>query len=196
MKCYYFTRCCALLLEMDVKRLIHKRLEPARPIRRFLPATNDCGAGEKRGAGAVFINFQATFTDCTDDLKDLYKVWCSFQNLHDVFKEPVVEKPEKEEKEPPTNNNKDRVEKYRSHSEHAAAKNQVEKSKRITYTRDLLLQLSNLSVSKKKPKYLPDLPIILEHPVSSLHCDIDAWSPADMQNTHLLARADHYSYHL
>ncbi|XP_069815996.1 uncharacterized protein C8orf88 homolog isoform X5 [Dendropsophus ebraccatus] len=165
---------CALLLEMDVKRLIHKRLEPARPIRRFLPATNDCGAGEKRGAGAVFINFQATFTDCTDDLKDLYKVWCSFQNLHDVFKEPVVEKPEKEEKEPPTNNNKER----------------------ITYTRDLLLQLSNLSVSKKKPKYLPDLPIILEHPVSSLHCDIDAWSPADMQNTHLLARADHYSYHL
>ncbi|XP_077126933.1 uncharacterized protein C8orf88 homolog isoform X6 [Ranitomeya variabilis] len=36
---------------------------------------------------------------------------------------------------------------------------------RITYSRDVLMQISNLSVSKTKPKYLPDLPIIVQDPV-------------------------------
>ncbi|XP_069587694.1 uncharacterized protein C8orf88 homolog isoform X2 [Ranitomeya imitator] len=35
---------------------------------------------------------------------------------------------------------------------------------RITYSRDILMQISNLSVSKTKPKYLPDLPIIVQDP--------------------------------
>ncbi|XP_068093698.1 uncharacterized protein C8orf88 homolog isoform X2 [Hyperolius riggenbachi] len=39
------------------------------------------------------------------------------------------------------------------------------KAGRITYSRDFLLQLSGLSASKQKPKYLPDHPVVLEHPV-------------------------------
>ncbi|XP_056378328.1 uncharacterized protein C8orf88 homolog isoform X2 [Hyla sarda] len=151
---------CDLLLEMDARRLIRKQLQPARPIRRILP-----------GSGAVFINFQATFTDCRDNFKDHCNMWCSIENLHHVFKDPVIEKPLEE---PQWNNKKDR----------------------ITYTRDFLLQLSNVSVSRKKPKYLPDLPIILQDPISNLYCAIDPFSPADMQNTHLSARLDHRTYHL
>lgn len=140
---------------MEVRRLIRKPLQPARPIRRTIP-----------GNGAVLmVNFQAKFTDhCRDRLKDHYDVWCSIGNLHDVFKDPVTEKPA------------------------------VNKTKeRITYTRDVLMQLSSLPVSKQKPDYLPDLPIILKHPVSSLHCAIDPFLPGYVQNIHPAARLDHHS---
>uniref|UniRef100_A0A8C0EV49 Chromosome 8 open reading frame 88 n=1 Tax=Bubo bubo TaxID=30461 RepID=A0A8C0EV49_BUBBB len=39
--------------------------------------------------------------------------------------------------------------------------------KRIKYSRDFLLKLSSVSLSQKKPEFLPDHPIVLEKPVSS-----------------------------
>ncbi|KFO91424.1 hypothetical protein N320_12985, partial [Buceros rhinoceros silvestris] len=35
---------------------------------------------------------------------------------------------------------------------------------RIKYSRDFLLKLSSVSVSQKKPEFLPDDPIVLEKP--------------------------------
>ncbi|KFO57240.1 hypothetical protein N302_07856, partial [Corvus brachyrhynchos] len=35
---------------------------------------------------------------------------------------------------------------------------------RIQYSRDFLLKLSNVSLSQKKPEFLPDHPIVLEKP--------------------------------
>ncbi|KFP28212.1 hypothetical protein N325_12666, partial [Colius striatus] len=35
---------------------------------------------------------------------------------------------------------------------------------RIKYSRDFLLKLSSVSLSKKKPAFLPDHPIVLEKP--------------------------------
>uniref|UniRef100_A0A674IPY0 Chromosome 8 open reading frame 88 n=1 Tax=Terrapene triunguis TaxID=2587831 RepID=A0A674IPY0_9SAUR len=36
--------------------------------------------------------------------------------------------------------------------------------KRIKYSRDFLLKLSSVSLSQKKPEFLPDHPIVLEKP--------------------------------
>uniref|UniRef100_A0A8C4VJ20 Chromosome 8 open reading frame 88 n=1 Tax=Gopherus evgoodei TaxID=1825980 RepID=A0A8C4VJ20_9SAUR len=36
----------------------------------------------------------------------------------------------------------------------------------IKYSRDFLLKLSSVSLSQKKPEFLPDHPIVLEKPVS------------------------------
>ncbi|XP_040288232.1 uncharacterized protein C8orf88 homolog isoform X1 [Bufo bufo] len=90
--------------------------------------------------GAVFmVNFQARFSDhCRDSVKDRSNLWRSIEKLH-VLEDPVTEK---SSGKPAVNNKKDR----------------------ITYSRDFLMQLSNVSVSKQKPKYLPDLPITLQHP--------------------------------
>ncbi|POI25245.1 hypothetical protein CIB84_011004, partial [Bambusicola thoracicus] len=37
---------------------------------------------------------------------------------------------------------------------------------RIKYSRDFLLELSSVSLSQKRPEFLPDHPIVLEKPVS------------------------------
>ncbi|XP_068253269.1 uncharacterized protein C8orf88 homolog [Nyctibius grandis] len=42
-----------------------------------------------------------------------------------------------------------------------------EKKERIIYSRDFLLKLSRVSLSQKKPKFLPDHPIVLEKPEKS-----------------------------
>ncbi|KAM3927718.1 uncharacterized protein C8orf88 homolog [Leptodactylus fuscus] len=143
---------------MEVRRLIRKPLQPARPIRRAVPDN-----------GAVYmVNFQAKFTDaCKDSIKDQCDLWCSIGNIQKVLMNTVTEKP-------PANNKKER----------------------ITYSRDFLMQLSNMSVSKQKPKYLPDLPIIRQHPVSGLHHAIDPFVPAYIQNMDPSARPDHHSYPL
>ncbi|XP_039380841.1 uncharacterized protein C8orf88 homolog isoform X3 [Mauremys reevesii] len=39
------------------------------------------------------------------------------------------------------------------------------KKKRIKYSRDFLLKLSSVSLSQKKPEFLPDHPIVLEKPL-------------------------------
>ncbi|KAM7124057.1 uncharacterized protein C8orf88 homolog [Ciconia maguari] len=41
------------------------------------------------------------------------------------------------------------------------------KKERIKYSRDFLLQLSSVSLSQKKPEFLPDHPIVLEKPEKS-----------------------------
>uniref|UniRef100_A0A8C4XUX3 Chromosome 8 open reading frame 88 n=1 Tax=Falco tinnunculus TaxID=100819 RepID=A0A8C4XUX3_FALTI len=41
------------------------------------------------------------------------------------------------------------------------------KKERIKYSRDFLLKLSSVSLSLKKPKFLPDHPIVLEKPEKS-----------------------------
>ncbi|XP_010127033.1 PREDICTED: uncharacterized protein C8orf88 homolog, partial [Chlamydotis macqueenii] len=40
-----------------------------------------------------------------------------------------------------------------------------EKKERIKYSRDFLLKLSSVSLSQKKPEFLPDHPIVLEKPM-------------------------------
>ncbi|RLW13118.1 hypothetical protein DV515_00000390 [Chloebia gouldiae] len=41
------------------------------------------------------------------------------------------------------------------------------KKERIQYSRDFLLKLSNVSLSQKKPEFLPDHPVVLEKPVKN-----------------------------
>ncbi|XP_058868571.1 uncharacterized protein C8orf88 homolog isoform X1 [Acipenser ruthenus] len=43
------------------------------------------------------------------------------------------------------------------------------KKERITYSREFLMQISSLSIAKKKPEFLPDHPVVLDKPVSSIH---------------------------
>ncbi|XP_069478442.1 uncharacterized protein C8orf88 homolog isoform X3 [Ambystoma mexicanum] len=47
-----------------------------------------------------------------------------------------------------------------THSEHL--------TERITYSRDFLMKLSSLSISKKKPEFLPDHPVVLQNPISTM----------------------------
>ncbi|XP_009322730.1 PREDICTED: uncharacterized protein C8orf88 homolog [Pygoscelis adeliae] len=44
------------------------------------------------------------------------------------------------------------------------------KKERIKYSRDFLLKLSSVSLSQKKPEFLPDHPIVLEKPEKSNPC--------------------------
>ncbi|XP_078541718.1 uncharacterized protein C8orf88 homolog isoform X3 [Lissotriton helveticus] len=39
---------------------------------------------------------------------------------------------------------------------------------RITYSRDFLMKLSSLSISRKKPDFLPDHPIVLQDPIKAM----------------------------
>ncbi|KAM4029598.1 uncharacterized protein C8orf88 homolog [Anomaloglossus baeobatrachus] len=90
---------------------------------------------------------KAKFPDhCTDRIKEHCHLWGSNGGLHDVFKEGATEKPT----EKPSVN---------------------AKKERITYSRDFLIQISKVSLSKKKPKYLPDFPIVLRDPVCSRATD-------------------------
>ncbi|XP_008938661.1 PREDICTED: uncharacterized protein C8orf88 homolog [Merops nubicus] len=41
------------------------------------------------------------------------------------------------------------------------------KKERIKYSRDFLLKLSSVSLSQKKPEFLPDHPVVLEKPEKS-----------------------------
>ncbi|XP_071409164.1 uncharacterized protein C8orf88 homolog [Pithys albifrons albifrons] len=41
------------------------------------------------------------------------------------------------------------------------------KKERIQYSRDFLLKLSSVSLSQKKPAFLPDHPVVLEKPVKN-----------------------------
>ncbi|XP_030302086.1 uncharacterized protein C8orf88 homolog [Calypte anna] len=44
---------------------------------------------------------------------------------------------------------------------------EAKKGERIKYSRDFLLKLSSVSLSQKKPEFLPDHPIVLEKPEKS-----------------------------
>ncbi|XP_015261541.1 PREDICTED: uncharacterized protein C8orf88 homolog [Gekko japonicus] len=47
-------------------------------------------------------------------------------------------------------------------------KPEVPKAERITYSRDFLLKLSEVSLAQKKPEFLPDHPVVLEKPKNYL----------------------------
>ncbi|XP_063780154.1 uncharacterized protein C8orf88 homolog isoform X2 [Pseudophryne corroboree] len=92
----------------------------------------------------IMLNLRTEFTDCCkDNIQDNFRLWCSINNLYGALKDPVV--PTQPEK-PQMPTRKDR----------------------ITYTRDFLIQLSSLSVSKERPKYLPDHPVVLQRPLFDL----------------------------
>ncbi|CAM2106833.1 unnamed protein product [Caretta caretta] len=48
------------------------------------------------------------------------------------------------------------------------------KKERIKYSRDFLLKLSSVSLSQKKPEFLPDHPIVLEKPTFWDHPEAEA----------------------
>ncbi|KAJ7338988.1 hypothetical protein JRQ81_012890 [Phrynocephalus forsythii] len=52
---------------------------------------------------------------------------------------------------------------------------------RITYSRDFLLKLSEVSLAQKKPEFLPDHPVVLEKPKN--HCLL----PTSSNGVHLAA---------
>ncbi|KAM5158193.1 uncharacterized protein C8orf88 homolog [Mantella aurantiaca] len=111
----------------------------------------------RRGADKaplLMVNFQAKIMDCCkEDIKDNYALWCSFGQLNGMLKDPVIPEPPNIPQKEPTEIKRDR----------------------ITYSRDFLIQLSNLPVSKQKPKCLPEHPIVLEHPLSSVAQPTAIW---------------------
>ncbi|XP_072007664.1 uncharacterized protein C8orf88 homolog isoform X8 [Engystomops pustulosus] len=124
----------------DCELLLSNEMEDRRFLRKPLQPARPIRRTLPDTGTKFMVNIQAKFTDNYRDSN--CNLLCAIGNNHHVFKDLVPEKPTEE---PSVNTNKDR----------------------ITYSRDLLLQLSNLSVSKQKPKYLPDLPIIRQHPVFS-----------------------------
>ncbi|XP_072267042.1 uncharacterized protein C8orf88 homolog isoform X3 [Pyxicephalus adspersus] len=123
--------------EMEVRKLIRKSLQPARPIRR--------GASDK--APLLMVNFRAEVMDCCkEEIKDHYSLWCSIGQLNGILKDPVIPRSPETPKKAQTKIKQDR----------------------ITYSRDFLIQLSSLSVSRQKPKYLPDHPVVLDRPLPKL----------------------------
>ncbi|XP_072007657.1 uncharacterized protein C8orf88 homolog isoform X3 [Engystomops pustulosus] len=153
----------------DCELLLSNEMEDRRFLRKPLQPARPIRRTLPDTGTKFMVNIQAKFTDNYRDSN--CNLLCAIGNNHHVFKDLVPEKPTEE---PSVNTNKDR----------------------ITYSRDLLLQLSNLSVSKQKPKYLPDLPIIRQHPGSSLRRVSDIFLPDYMQDTNPAARPDHHSYHL
>ncbi|XP_032651216.2 uncharacterized protein C8orf88 homolog [Chelonoidis abingdonii] len=56
------------------------------------------------------------------------------------------------------------------------------KKKRIKYSRDFLLKLSSVSLSQKKPEFLPDHPIVLEKPMDEgWSMQVTGWTPLSKQ---------------
>ncbi|KAM4689503.1 uncharacterized protein C8orf88 homolog [Discoglossus pictus] len=131
---------------MDKKKLIRKSLQPARPIRRC--------SGEN--APVFMVNFRAEFTGCfSKDVQDQVHLWNTFNKLHGALVDSVLP-------------NQATNQKVDSRFEPSSPFiNGHLCTGRITYTRDSLIQLSGLSVSRQKPQYLPDLPVVLEKPLSN-----------------------------
>ncbi|KAG8570463.1 hypothetical protein GDO81_011281 [Engystomops pustulosus] len=152
----------------DCELLLSNEMEDRRFLRKPLQPARPIRRTLPDTGTKFMVNIQAKFTDNYRDSN--CNLLCAIGNNHHVFKDLVPEKPTEE---PSVNTNKDR----------------------ITYSRDLLLQLSNLSVSKQKPKYLPDLPIIRQHP-GSIFRRVSDILPDYMQDTNPAARPDHHSYHL
>ncbi|KAM9308418.1 uncharacterized protein C8orf88 homolog [Gastrophryne carolinensis] len=161
--------------EMEVRKLIGKPLKPARPIRRV--DNGNMGMSEAREygkyavatravctetreletsrdswdrscgmAGSLLIDFHAECDSFKEDLNRNYSLRCSPSKLNGLVHEAQIPKSSKKSEEIQSKCNEGR----------------------ITYSRDDLLQLSSSSVSRVKPKYLPDHPVILQHPCSDL----------------------------
>ncbi|XP_075439027.1 uncharacterized protein C8orf88 homolog isoform X2 [Ascaphus truei] len=107
-------------------------------------------------APMLSVNFRAELTNCFQkDIKDRLDWLCTYNNRHDVLVDSVLPK---QLKEPQPHNKKGR----------------------ITYSRDFLIQLSSLTISRKKPEYLPDHPIVLERPLSDCNYDIGPFSTTNV----------------
>ncbi|XP_077349128.1 uncharacterized protein C8orf88 homolog isoform X2 [Lithobates pipiens] len=181
--------------EMEVRKLIGKSLQPARPIRRVLP----------HKAPLLMANFQAEIMDCCKERNNNHSLWCSIGQLNGIVKDPVIPKSPRTPQKTPANIKQDpHIDHSTDHSCHSTCpakqcdiphNSGYERAcdelpsllydrglnslrDRITYSRDFLLQLSGMSMCKQKPKYLPDLPVILEHPeirdINTLHRRGDA----------------------
>ncbi|XP_075682130.1 uncharacterized protein C8orf88 homolog isoform X7 [Rhinoderma darwinii] len=132
--------------EMGDKRLMRRSLQPARPLRRDitgsgceLPLNNEMG--DKR-------LMRRSLQPARPLRRDITGSGCELPLNNEMGDKRLMR---------------------RSLQPARPLRRDITGSERITYTRDLLMQLSNSSVSKQMPEYLPDLPIILQHPVSSLY---------------------------
>ncbi|XP_018123613.1 uncharacterized protein C8orf88 isoform X2 [Xenopus laevis] len=146
---------------MEVKKLIGKSLQPARPIRRVvmhkgpMPPSllKNLSFNQEKSSHVtaldsepVFMfNIRAEFTDCLiNDIEQQLDLWCSISNHDEPVKDSMV----------PT-----QAEALQPEAKKADA------AGRITYTRDFLVELSNVSACRKRPQYLPDHPIVLKEPI-------------------------------
>ncbi|XP_063306400.1 uncharacterized protein C8orf88 homolog isoform X2 [Pelobates fuscus] len=158
--------------QMDVKKLIGKSLKPARPIRRGVSETVNCRWTQEsktdhqngpqsqsprqttysptqrliKTAPVYMIKYREDLAGCfPKDRGDHIDLWCSNNNNEELSSSVVPNKPE--------------------------GPQPLSRKGRITYTRDFLIKLSNMSISKQKPAYLPDHPIVLDKPVSRIQVD-------------------------
>ncbi|XP_040210548.1 uncharacterized protein C8orf88 homolog isoform X2 [Rana temporaria] len=172
---------------MEVRKLIGKSLQPARPIRRVVSHKE---------------NFQAEIMDCCKEINNNHSLWYSIGQLNSKLKDPVIPKsPITPQKPPASIIQAPRID-HSCHTTCPAKQCDIPHNSgyesacdehpsllydrglhslkdRITYSRDFLLQLSSMPFSLRKPKYLPDLPVILEHPLSEPH-KFGPWSPTNV----------------
>ncbi|XP_053305882.1 uncharacterized protein C8orf88 homolog [Spea bombifrons] len=182
---------------MEAKNLIRKSLQPARPIRHGIPGkewnpmqngqveiqslirkslqpTRSIPHGALENAPAFVINFWAEYADCFfEDTQNTFDLWRSADNIHDMFKE--------------------------CWPSHSLERSTPQKKKyRITYSRDALIHLSSLSISRQKPEYLPDHPVVLQNPRRS-HDNIrdmlkDRWAPHPLEQPTPQKKKDRITY--
>nr|XP_020669442.1 uncharacterized protein C8orf88 homolog isoform X1 [Pogona vitticeps]XP_020669443.1 uncharacterized protein C8orf88 homolog isoform X1 [Pogona vitticeps]XP_020669444.1 uncharacterized protein C8orf88 homolog isoform X1 [Pogona vitticeps] len=119
---------------MEKKRMIGKSLKPARPVRHLCSH-----AASFPTVSAISFSFQPKFP-CSSPL-------CLNNEINSMYK------------------SKGMLVFNGALLSGLPEQNKPEVTKeRITYSRDFLLKLSEVSLAQKKPEFLPDHPIVLEKP--------------------------------
>ncbi|KAM6142050.1 uncharacterized protein C8orf88 homolog [Phoenicopterus ruber ruber] len=121
----------------ETKKFIGKSLQPARPVHHL------------SSKQAIVLNFQTELPSNTEVCLQSKVDWLSEMTEVKILTQTMMPcQPKQHESEA-------KKVKYRMEIQ------------RIKYSRDFLLKLSSVSLSQKKPEFLPDHPIVLEKPEKS-----------------------------
>ncbi|XP_029447497.1 type 2 phosphatidylinositol 4,5-bisphosphate 4-phosphatase isoform X3 [Rhinatrema bivittatum] len=136
---------------METKKLIRRSLQPARPLRRLSSEHErrqkilDMGGNFQLKCSSIStfsVDFPAEFPPGDQVcLHDKVSWWPTDKKLQVLAETEISSQPAE----------------LQSH----------DNKERIRYSRDFLMELSSLSISKQKPEYLPDHPVVLQKSMNS-----------------------------
>ncbi|XP_069075075.1 uncharacterized protein C8orf88 homolog isoform X2 [Pleurodeles waltl] len=157
---------------MENKKMIRKSLQPARPLRRLSPTSS---------TSTFTVNFNAEFPcSCPLNLPTEVNWWWNCNNSdystdnEDMNSNKFHDPESKDSAFAALQTNNTLVTSSIWSGENTYSENSNE---RITYSRDFLMKLSSLSISRKKPEFLPDHPIVLQDPIK----DMEIMEPVDQE---------------
>ncbi|XP_078541717.1 uncharacterized protein C8orf88 homolog isoform X2 [Lissotriton helveticus] len=147
---------------MENKKMIRKPLQPARPLRRLSPTSS---------TSTFTVNFNTEFPcSCPLSLPTEANWWWNCNNSdysadNEDMNSNKLQDPDSKDLTVAASQTNTLVTANIWSGENTHSENSNE---RITYSRDFLMKLSSLSISRKKPDFLPDHPIVLQDPIKAM----------------------------